>query len=311
MTKIAVVQHTPTFLNSVATVNSMCETLIQLSEEKTKLAIFPEAHICGYPAWIWRLRPGGDWGTYTSLHKQLLEQAIHAQSPLLEQLKQCCLHHNIGVLFGCHDKDNASSGTLYNTTYLIDDSGVVINRHRKLMPTNPERMVWGFGDASGLNVVSMANVNLGSLICWENYMPLARYALYAQDIQLYIAPTYDSGEDWLKSMSHIAREGKCYVVTCGVAIKKDDICHDIPDIAGLYTEDNEWINAGDSAVFSPSGECIAGPISNEHGILPFELDIDSIAIAKRALDVCGHYARPDIFKLTVNTAKQDPVDFKR
>jgi nitrilase len=177
------------------------------------------------------------------------------------------------------------------------------------MPTNPERMVWGFGDASGLKVVDTPIGRIGTLICWENYMPLARYALYAQGIDIYIAPTYDSGDGWIGTMQHIAREGCCWVVGSGTALKVSDIPDDFPARKELYSESEEWVNQGDSVVIAPGGEIIAGPMRNEQGVLYAEVDSDRVGIARRALDVAGHYARPDIFKLHVNTQSQSPVEF--
>jgi nitrilase len=178
------------------------------------------------------------------------------------------------------------------------------------MPTNPERMVWGFGDATGLKVVDTPCGKLGTLICWENYMPLARYALYAQGVEIYIAPTYDSGDEWTETLKHIAREGGCWVVGCGNLMQGSDMPADIPEKARLYPDEAEWINAGDSVVIAPGGEIIAGPMHEEQGILYCEIDRERAAISKRALDVTGHYSRADIFTLHVNTKAQSPVEFE-
>jgi len=177
------------------------------------------------------------------------------------------------------------------------------------MPTNPERMTWGFGDASGLNVIDTPVGRVGSLICWENYMPLARYALYSQGVEVYLAPTYDSGDAWIGTLQHIAKEGGCWVLCCGVAIHRDDLPSDFPDKARLYAEDEAWINPGDSVVIAPGGEIVAGPLNKQKGMLFFDIDLDKAASAKRALDVAGHYARPDIFTLHVNTQPQTPTKF--
>ena len=167
--------------------------------------------------------------------------------------------------------------------------------------------VWGFGDGSGLNVIQTPVGKIGSLICWENYMPLARYALYAQGVEVYIAPTYDSGEGWIGSMQHIAREGRCWVINSGVALQGSDIPDDFPDKDSLYPDPEEWINPGDSAVIAPGGEIIAGPMHREKGLLIAEIDAERAAKSKRALDVAGHYARPDVLQLHVNTVPQTTV----
>jgi nitrilase len=177
------------------------------------------------------------------------------------------------------------------------------------MPTNPERMVWGFGDGSGLKSVETPCGRLGTLICWENYMPLARYALYAQGVEIYIAPTYDSGNAWIATLQHIAREGCCWVVGCGNILRASDFPQDLQDNAQLYPDKDEWVNPGDSVVIAPGGDIVAGPLHNEPGILYVELDRQRVGIARRALDVAGHYARPDIFTLHVNTEQQSPVKF--
>ncbi len=177
------------------------------------------------------------------------------------------------------------------------------------MPTNPERMVWGFGDASGLKVVESPAGRIGALPCWENFMPLARYALYSQGVEIYIAPTYDSGEGWIGSLQHIAREGCCWVVGCGNLLKGSDIPDDFPEKSTLYPDADEWVNPGDSIVIAPGGEIVAGPMNKEAGILYSELDLEKVAIAKRTFDVAGHYSRPDIFQLHVNTQAQSPCVF--
>lgn len=202
-----------------------------------------------------------------------------------------------------------SQATLYNTVVVIGPDGQLLNRHRKLMPTNPERMVWGFGDASGLKVIDTPAGRIGNLICWENYMPLARYALYAQGIELYIAPTYDSGDGWLGTLQHIAREGCCWVAGCGSALKASDFPDSMPGKAQLYPDAREWVNPGDSVIIAPGGNVVAGPMRNEQGILYGTVDLDSVRLARRTLDVVGHYARPDIFTLNVNTKPQHPVEF--
>ena len=203
-----------------------------------------------------------------------------------------------------------NKATLYNTAVVIGPDGTMLNRHRKLMPTNPERMVWGFGDGSGLKVVDTALGRVGTLICWENYMPLARYALYAQGVEIYIAPTYDSGDDWIGTLRHIAREGRCWVVGSGVALTTNDLPADFPDRSALYPETEEWINPGDSVVIAPGGELVAGPMRREKGLLFAEVEPSRAGTAKRALDVAGHYSRPDIFTLRVNTRPQSPIELK-
>jgi nitrilase len=201
-------------------------------------------------------------------------------------------------------------GTLYNTVVVIGAEGTILNRHRKLMPTNPERMVWGMGDASGLRVVQTAYGRLSTLICWENYMPLARFALYAQGVEIYVAPTYDDGEPWISTLRHIAREGGCWVLGSGFALRGSDIPESFPGKAQLYPDGDEWINPGDSVAIAPGGKIVAGPLHNEHAILYADLDMERIAAARRTLDTTGHYARPDVFQLHVNRRALVPVELR-
>lgn len=311
MAKLAVVQKSPALLDKEKTVVDAAAMVEEVANNGAEMVIFPEAHIPGYPAWIWRLRPGGDWGLTEQIHARLLDNAVNLESDDLVPLRDAAAKHKVTIVCGIDERESRlSKATLYNTVIVIDTDGKIINRHRKLMPTNPERMVWGFGDASGLKVVDTPLGRIGTLICWENYMPLARYALYAQGIDIYIAPTYDSGDGWIGTMQHIAREGCCWVVSSGTALKVSDIPDDFPAKKDLYSETEEWVNPGDSVVIAPGGDIVAGPMRNEQGILYAEVDSNRVGIARRALDVAGHYARPDIFKLHVNTRPQSPVEFE-
>jgi len=176
------------------------------------------------------------------------------------------------------------------------------------MPTNPERMVWGAGDASGLKVVDTPLGRIGCLICWESYMPLARYALYAQDIDFYIAPTWDCGDTWTASMRHIAREGGCWVLSTATAIQGQDVPTAFPGREELF-DDDEWINPGDAVVVKPSGEVVAGPLHREKGILYATVDPEVARRSRKSLDVSGHYGRPDIFDLRIDRRPMPPVSF--
>lgn len=310
MSKIAVAQLPPVWLDREATLRAAADTVAAAASSGAELVVFPETHVPGYPAWIWRLRPGGDAALSEALHARLLAQAVELAAGHLEPLCEAARAHRVTVVCGMHERDGElSRSTLYNTTVVIGADGSVLNRHRKLMPTNPERMVWGFGDGSGLKVVDTPVGRIGALICWENFMPLARYALYAQGVDLYIAPTYDSGPGWLGTLQHIAREGRCWAVGAGVALKRDDLPPDVPELAALYPEAETWINPGDSAVAAPGGTLVAGPLHETHGLLYAEVDRDRVAVARRALDVAGHYARPDVFTLHVDTHPQAPVRF--
>ena len=311
MQKIAVVQEAPVFLDREKTIGLAIGMVEQAAKGGAKLVVFPEAFVSGYPAWIWRLRPGGDWSLGEDLHARLLSSSVNLRAGDLDSLCQAAKQHEVTIICGLNERDDdLSRATLYNTVVVIGDDGTILNRHRKLMPTNPERMVWGFGDGSGLNVIDTPVGRVGTLICWENYMPLARYALYGQGVQLHVAPTYDCGDAWIGTMQHIAREGRCWVVSCGVALTRADIPADFPQREMIYPDTEEWINAGDSVVIAPGGKIVAGPMREEKGILFAEMDSNGAMNAKRALDVAGHYSRPDIFSLSINRQPQKPLVFR-
>lgn len=311
MPKIAIVQESPVLLNKEKTIEKAIQLVEQAASANAELVVFPEAYISGYPAWIWRLRPGGDWSVSEDLHSRLLDSAVDINAGDLNLLCDSAKKNKLTIVCGLNERDGAlSKATLYNTVVIIGKEGNILNRHRKLMPTNPERMVWGFGDGSGLKVVDTSAGRVGTLLCWENYMPLARYTLYSQGIEVYVAPTYDSGDDWLGTVQHIAREGRCWVICSGVALTNSDIPDDFPERDALYPATEEWINPGDSLVVAPGGEIIAGPMRQEKGILFAEVDLKRVGVSKRDLDIAGHYSRPDIFTLSVDTRPQSPIKFK-
>jgi nitrilase len=194
----------------------------------------------------------------------------------------------------------ASNASLYNTLLYIDPEGNLLGKHQKLVPTAPERMVWAQGDGSTLEVYDTSMGKLSGLICWENYMPLARYALYAWGTQIYVAPTWDNGEPWLSTLRHIAKEGRTYVVGCSIAMRKEDIPDQFEFKAKYYSEVGKWINKGGSAIVSPDGKFVAGPLNEEEGIIYAEVDPRQMRAPKWNLDIAGHYARPDVFQLSVS-----------
>jgi len=310
MSKIAIVQTAAVFLDKAKTIAKAIDKIDQAAAQGAQLVIFSEAFIAGYPAWVWRLRPGGDWDISEQLHQRLLDSAVSIDSEDLAPLYDAARRHQVTIVCGIEERDSRlGRSTLFNSLVTIGSDGALLNQHRKLMPTNPERMVWGFGDASGLKVVETPIGRLGTLLCWENFMPLARYALYAQGVEVYIAPTYDSGEDWINSLRHIAREGGCWVIGCGNLMRGSDIPDDFPARTMLYPDPDEWINPGDSIVIAPGGKVIAGPMHEQDDILYADIDSAQAAIARRTFDVAGHYARPDIFQLHVNTLAQSSIHF--
>ncbi len=310
MSHIAIIQKAPVLLNKQKTIEAAVALIETAANQHAELVVFTEAFIPGYPSWVWRLKPGADWSLSEEIHARLLKNAVNLSSDDLQPLYDAAAKHKLTIVCGIQERDNQlSQATLYNTALIIGPDGKLLNRHRKLMPTNHERMVWGFGDGSGLKVVDTNVGRVGTLICWENLMPLARTALYAQGVELYIAPTYDSGDGWIGSLQHIAREGRCWVIGCGNLMKGSDIPADFPERERLFPDPDEWINPGDSVVIAPGGQIVAGPMREESGILYCDIDLEKVAQSKRVFDVVGHYSRPDILKLEVNTRTQSPVVF--
>lgn len=310
MTTIAIIQRPPVLLDREATIIRATQSVAEAAAAGAALIVLPESFIPGYPSWVWRLAAGRDAAVMGQLHARLLANAVDVDSGDLAELCRAAQLHHVTIVCGINERDRAhGGGTLYNTVVVVGTDGKIQNRHRKLMPTNPERMVHGFGDASGLRVVDTPAGRIGTLICWENYMPLARYALYAQGVEIYIAPTYDRGDGWISTMRHVALEGRCWVVGSGTVLRGSDVPDDFPARTQLFPDPDEWINDGDSVVVDPQGQLVAGPLRREAGILYADIDVARVAPSRRALDVTGHYARPDIFELQVHRVPATPVRF--
>jgi nitrilase len=307
--KVAVVQAPPVLLHRDMTIAKAVSSIAEAAQAGASLIVFPEAYVPGYPTWIWRLRPGGDMGLSGEIHARLRENAVDLLRGDLQLIQDAAAKSCVTVVLGVNERDSAFSGTtLFNTVVVIGPDGKLLNRHRKLMPTNPERMVWGMGDASGLRVVDTPAGRLGALLCWESYMPLARYALYAQDIEIYVAPTWDTGESWIATMRHIAKEAGCWVIGTATAMQGSDIPDDFPE-RDKYFKPDEWINDGDAVVVKPMGAIAAGPLNRQKAILYAEIDVEAARRARRSLDVCGHYSRPDVFAFSVNRKASPPATF--
>ena len=308
--KASVVQQPPVYLNLEKSMERAVELVAQSSQQGCQMIVFPEAWLPGYPTFVWRLLPGAGMGKTDELYALSQTNSVDLSKYGLAPLQEAAKEHGIVIVVGYQEIDGSVSGsTLFNSCAIIDADGKLVNNHRKLMPTNPERMVWGFGDGSGLNVVDTAVGRVGTLLCWENFMPLARYALYAQNIEIYVAPTWDSGETWLSTMQHIAREGGCWVIGCATTLEASDIPQNIPYREELFPNKDEWVNPGDAVVYKPFGGIAAGPMHKEKGLLITEIDVESTRSARRKFDVSGHYARPDVFTLNVNRQKQMSVKF--
>lgn len=306
--KIAAVQAAPVYLDRAATIAKACDLIATAGGEGAQLIVFPEAFIPAYPGWVWHLPPSQAGGMLSTLYAELLDQAVTIPSDATDRLSEAARQARAFVTIGMSERNaEASGGSLYNTLLYIDADGQILGKHRKMVPTGPERMIWAQGDGSMLNVYDTPFGKISGLICFENYMPLARYALYAWGTQIYIAATVARGEVWLATLRHIAMEGRVFVIGCGIVERKSDI----PDrytFKQTYEPDiDEWINVGDSAIVNPDGEFIAGPLREQEGILYAEIDPVQMRAAKWDLDVAGHYARPDVFQLTVRTGSQPMI----
>jgi nitrilase len=310
MAKVAIVQLPPVLLDRKATLARAVDAVERAAREGAGLVVFPETYVPGYPHWVWRIKPQ-DFALTNELHERLLANAVDLRANDLAPLRDAARTSGVTVACGIHERDGEfGRATLYNSFVIIGPDGAVSNRHRKLVPTNPERMVWGMGDATGLRVVETPAGRIGGLICWENYMPLARFALYAQGIEIYLAPTWDEGDTWIASMRHIAREARAWVVSGAMCLQARDIPADFPSRSTLYPDDDEWLNPGDAIVVDPMGAIKLGPMHRERGVFYADCDPTRAAVARRALDVAGHYGRPDVFRLEIDRTAHQPATFK-
>ena len=298
---VAAVQAPPVFLNREATIEKACDLIANASEHGARLVVFPEAYVPTYPDWVWAV-PAGEEDVMNDLYAELLANAVEIPSAATERLCQVARAAGAYVVMGVNERNvEASGASLYNTLLYIDAEGRLLGKHRKLVPTGGERLVWAQGDGSTLAVYDTPLGKLSGLICWENYMPLARYTLYAWGTQIYVASTWDRGQPWLSTLRHIAKEGRVYVIGCCMALRTDDIPDSYDFKRRFYAGRGEWINVGDSAIVNPDGHYVAGPLRERQAILYDEIDPRLMRGPKWMLDVAGHYARPDVFELRVHT----------
>jgi nitrilase len=305
--RVAAVQAASVFLDLEASVEKACGLIEEAGKAGADLAVFPEAFLPGYPVWVWFIPPGHTH-PLRALYAELHRNAIEIPGPETGRLGEAAADCGVAVAIGVNERNGeASDSTLYNTLLYLGAEGELLGKHRKLIPTSGERLVWGRSPEAGLAVFDLPFGRVGGLVCWENYMPLARFALYAMGEQIHVAPTWDRGEPWISSMRHIAKEGRCVVVAACQALHADDI-PDSLDFKGAYLGDVEgWINPGLSLIVDPDGKIIAGPLEAAEGILYADIPADRLVGPRWQLDVAGHYARPDIFELRVHSGPRPMV----
>lgn len=302
---VAVIQAAPILFDLEKTLAKTAHLVTEVASKGAQLVLFPEAFISVYPR-------GLSFGTVVGSRStegretwlKYWDSSIEVPSKATEQLGEMAKKAKVFLVLGVNEKDTVS-GTMYCTVLYFSPEGQLMGKHRKLKPTAAERIVWGEGDGSTLSTFNTPLGKMGGLICWENYMPLARMAMYQKGLQLYLAPTADSRENWQHTLKHIALEGRCFVLGCNQFVTKSMYPKDLPGIADL-DQQPEIMSSGGSVIIAPTGEVLVGPLWDEEGILTAEIDMDEIIKSKLDFDSVGHYARNDVFSLTV----KDQPDLK-
>ena len=301
--RAAVIQAAPAVFDSAATIEKVCALAGEAAKLEAQIALFPEAFVSGYPK-------GLDFGARVGLRlpegredfRRYWESSIDVPGPATETLAGAAREHGIYLVIGVIERDG---GTLYCTVLFFSPEGALLGKHRKLMPTAMERLIWGFGDGSTMPVFDTPLGKLGAVICWENYMPLLRTAMYSKGVEIYCAPTADDREIWLSTVRHIALEGRCFVLSSCQYLTRGDC----PDAYGTVQAENPKavLMRGGSCIVSPLGKVLAGPNFDGEAILTADLDLDDVVRGKYDFDVTGHYARPDVFRLYVNEERRQTV----
>jgi nitrilase len=301
----ACVQAAPVAFDLEETLTKARDLAADAIRAGARLIVFPEAFISAYPRGTTfgavigsRTDEGREW--FRRYHASSME----VPSPAADQLGRIARESSAYLVIGVIERDG---GTLYCTALHFAPSGQLLGKHRKLMPTAAERLVWGFGDGSTLSVFDTEIGRLGSVICWENYMPLLRAAMYAQQVQLYCAPTADGRATWLPTMQHIALEGRCFVLSANQFCRRRDYPADYP--SDLPSDPEALVSRGGSCIVDPFGTVLAGPLWDREGIVTAEIDLAAIVRAQYDFDPVGHYSRPDVFSLNVDTRSKMPVRF--
>ena len=295
--KVACVQATPVIFDLEKSVEKTIALTADAAGSGCKLVVFPETFIPGYPA-------GLGFGTVVGSRtqagrdqfKEYWQNSVEVPGVYTDKLAECAKKNTVFLTVGVTERDKVNK-TLYCSLLYFGPDGSLLGKHRKIKPTAAERLVWGEGDGSTLCTFDTEIGKIGGLICWENYMPLARMAMYNKGVEIYLAPTADSRDSWNATMQHIAFEGRCYVIGCNQYFTKSDFPQHLQ--AELAQDRPEVLSRGGSVIVSPLGEVLAGPLYGEEGILTAEVDLDELVRSRMDFDVTGHYSRNDIFKLKV------------
>ena len=306
--RVAAVQASYVLMDRDATIDRVAALTASAAREGAQLVVFPEVFVPGTPVWI-DTQP--IWDGDEEWFGLLAENAVVIGGPASDRLAAIAAEHGVWLVVGVDERE-PHGATIYNTVLYFSPDGGLAGRHRKLVPTGAERTVWGMGDGSTLPVVDAGQARIGGLICWENYMPLARFHLYAQGIDVWLAPTLASGDGWIATMRHLARENRMFVVGVNPVLHADQVPAGFPArdrlLAPGYLEQNgPWLEEGNTVVVAPDGSVLAGPVREREETLVADLDLRSVATARRHMDPVGHYHRPDIFRLSVDTSPRPAV----
>jgi len=291
--RVAAVQATPAYLDRAATAK-IAATHVEEIGADADLIVFGESFLPGYPDWLWRKNPWSDAEWYARFQ----DQSVEIPGPALDPIREAAQATETWVALGITER--GPTGTLYNAVVYIDSAGEVAGLHRKLVPTGAERLVWANGQGPMLTVVDIGGVRVGSLICWEVYMPLARAALYERGIDVLLAPTWDNSDEWVPTLRHIAKEGQVFVVGVTAYLRGCDVPRDLPGADEIYGDASDHMSNGNTTIVAPGGQIIGGPLIGEAGVVSATLDLDRIAAGRRMFDPTGHYARPDVLSLTTH-----------
>lgn len=295
-------QAAPVVFDRDATMVKVRALTAEAAAKGAQLVVFPEAFVSGYPKGLdFGARVGSRTVEGRRMFRRYFESAVELPSAAASELGAIAREHGIYLVIGVIER---GGGTLYCTVLFYAPSGELLGKHRKLMPTAMERLVWGMGDGSTLPVIETPLGRVGAVICWENYMPLLRMAMYAKGIELYCAPTVDDRDTWARSMQHIAFEGRCFVLSAVQYLERKDCPDD-------YAETAPVLIRGGSVIVNPQGIVLAGPHYGSEAVLVADLNRDEIAEGKYDLDVAGHYARPDVFRLVVNERAAPAAEFEQ